>query len=794
MKKTILTMLLMAMAATAALADDEISVWDGEAEDTDIELDSKTKTFYVYTAAQFAGLHKKMNDYMVDGHHGYDGYTILLMNDIDLNNKNFCHRTIGWDDDHRFGGKLDGQGHTIYNLYIKQKHDNRGIVGWMCGGDIVNLKVVNVSVEAGDDNEGAYVGALCGRMQNHSVISHCAVINGKVDVWNWNDDDKVGAICGYVSDDKGYPNAIEYCYAKNVEVRGHKQVGGIVGLVDDDTDTPIRNCYFSGKITHSGDEYYGAIVGERGSNEMRNNYYLNRNDGVKSFGNGSGSRDCDTNSEIKPCTDAELKAPLLFGLSDAWEEYIYLFDDYPELKVFLRYKPGDTFYVSTIGYKGTGDEYNLRGYLKVLENKGDYYTVELIKVMDPRPHIQQKDITVLGDFSPYFSEVKLRMVSLPANSFQEMGTLNTLTLPATLTSIGVPQRHSVQNAFIVYGEGSGCAVKDGALYDLTNSRLITAPKSFSELTIHQQYANSIVDYAFENMSNMRKLYVDTYVPAGTVVDNGDNKAPLITLDGENVFSGCSSDLDIYIKDGTTNQLFIGKQGPGLYGYSNADKWMNFYDDHQDGVNHMFSYFPVKRNPGGMSTLVMGYPVELPEGVTAWWARSLSDGNVHLQRLGTQIVPALTPVLLTYEGSSDLLYLSRYEGDDAGKSNDYEYNLFKGSVDPGGHKMTSSELESNFFTLGRPKGDTSYDKLGFYQYHPKDNVLPSYVAWLAASDIPKGALFKMEFNEETTAITQHPTPSLTGEMVVYTLQGVRVDPSTMQKGSLYIVNGKKVMMK
>ena len=129
MKKTILTMLLMATTAIAALADDEISVWDGEAEDTDIELDSKTKTFYVYTAAQFAGLHKKMNDYMVSGHHGYDGYTILLMNDIDLNNKNFTHRTIGWDSDHRFGGKLDGQGHTIYNLYIYQEHDNRGIVG-----------------------------------------------------------------------------------------------------------------------------------------------------------------------------------------------------------------------------------------------------------------------------------------------------------------------------------------------------------------------------------------------------------------------------------------------------------------------------------------------------------------------------------------------------------------------------------------------------------------------------------------------------------------------------------------
>lgn len=781
-------MLLMATTAIAALAEDEISVWDGGAEDTDIELDTSTKTFYVYTAAQFAGLHKKMNDYM-NGHHGYDGYTILLMNDIDLNNKNFCHRTIGWDSDHRFGGKLDGQGHTIYNLYIYQEHDNRGIVGWMCGGDIVNLKVENVSVEAGDDNEGAYVGALCGRMQNHSVISHCAVINGKVDVWNWNDDDKVGAICGSTIEDNDYPNTIEYCYAHNVEVRGHKQVGGIVGRVDKDSRTTIRNCYFSGTITHGGNEYFAAIAGERYDNKLENNFYLNRNDGVRGTGNQSKYQGSSDDPNAAPKTDAELKAPLLFGVDDT--EYIYPLDGYPELKVFLRYKEGDTFYNKSIGYMGGNTANAVPGYLRVVSSEESPYTMELAKTM---PGATGTDFTLNGDFTTYFSGQALRMVSLPANSFQEMGTLNTLTLPATLTSIGVPQRHSVQNAFTVYGEGSGCAVNDGALYDLTNSRLITAPKSFSMLTIHQQYANSIVDYAFENMSNMRKLYVDTYVPAGTVVDAGDNKAPLITLDGENIFSGCSSDLDIYIKDGTTNQLFFGKQGPGLYGYSNADKWMNFYNDYQDGVNHMFSYFPVKRNPGGMSTLVMGYPVELPEGVTAWWARSLSDGNVHLQRLGTQIVPALTPVLLTYEGSSDLLYLSRYEGGGAGASTDFEHNLFKGSVDPGGHKMTSSELMSNFFTLGRPTGDTSYDNLGFYQYHPKDNVLPSYVAWLAASDIPKGALFKMEFNEETTAITQHPTPSLTGEMVVYTLQGVRVDPSTMRQGTLYIINGKKVMMK
>ena len=431
------------------------------------------------------------------------------------------------------------------------------------------------------------------------------------------------------------------------------------------------------------------------------------------------------------------------------------------------------------------------GYVKVVDNETSPYKVELVKIV---PLNLRTDFTVKGDFNTYFSDQPLRMDALSANIFQSMGELPTVTLPNTLTSIATPQRHSVQNAFMLNGSVAGCSVQDGVLYDATKSTLITAPKSFTTMTIHQQYGDTIADYAFENMNKLRTLYVDTYVPAGTLVDNSANKAPVMQFEGTHTFSGCSSDLNVYIKDGTSNLLFLGKQGPNLYGYSNADKWKEFYYEYEDKPNHMFCYFPVQRNAGGMSTLMLGYAVELPEDVTAWWARSLSDGNVHLQKLGTQIVPALTPVLLTYEGAGTL-YLTRYEGGDAGAATDYEDNLFKGSVDPGGHKMTSSELMSNFFTLGRPAGDNSYDHLGFYQYHPKNNVLPANVAWIAHSDIPTGARFVIDFSDETTMMKDITLqPSLFTEKNVFTLQGIRINPSAMQKGKIYIVNGKKYMMK
>ena len=51
----------------------------------------------------------------------------------------------------------------------------------------------------------------------------------------------------------------------------------------------------------------------------------------------------------------------------------------------------------------------------------------------------------------------------------------------------------------------------------------------------------------------------------------------------------------------------------------------------------------------------------------------------------------------------------------------------------------------------------YDNLGFDLSHPKNNVLPAYVAWIAVNDVPNNAL-TMEFNEsEPTSLTPDPSP-------------------------------------
>ena len=787
----------MAMTATGAMADDNISVWDGSSYSSSLTVDGKK--IYVRSANDFAALRKLWKTYKgVSGSDGsgYDTYTIYLETDIDLGNHNFINWCIGWEnhDENEFGGHFDGQGHIIYNLKIEGSSANRGLFGILNGGNVRNLKLVNVDIHSGDDN--SHVGALCGKMENHSSISHCAVLNGSVRAYH-DGDTEIGAICGYAD---GNENQILYCYS-NVEVTANKLVGGIVGKVDKDEgdDSVIRNCYFSGKINHKGNEYFGAIAGRRYSNPMSDNFYLYRDDGVKGVGNQSkyhGSND-PTEPEIKACTEEELKQPLLFrnynkGYTLESDQYVYPFNGYPELKVFLRYDVGDSFYVTNAGHMGENTADSIPGHVRILKNDKSPFTVTLEKA---GAATSATDFVVNETFTPYFNDQQLlKTVGLGANVFQDLGEVNTVTIPAAVDSVATPQRHQVQKTFILNGDASQGAVKDNVLYSLKTKYLLTAPKSLTTMTIHQELADSIADYAFENMTALKTLYVDTYTPAGTLVDDKDNKAPTMKFQGEKntVFYGCPDDLDVYIKDGTFNQLVYGQLGPRGYGYSNADVWYLFVGYWEDQKNHMFPYFPISRNEGGMSTMILGYPVELPEGVTAWWATSLSNGNVNLQKLGTQIVPALTPVLLTYEGTEPL-YLTRYTGPNPGNVNDYENNLFKGSVDPGGHNMTSSELMSNFFTLGRPAGDNSYNQLGFYQYHPKNNILPAYVAWLANNDIPSEMRLLANFNDDATLINNSTLkPSLNGEKQVYTMQGIRIAPSTMRKGNMYIVNGKLVI--
>ena len=795
MKKILLAAGCWLLATTATLAQTQPEPWDGSISGS---FKKEGKTIFIDCPADLAALHNLWNSYK-DGDQGYKGWTIKLRADLDMNNRNFNDYTIGWNDDNKFGGTFDGQGHIIQNLKIEGNDNNRGLFGKIDGGTVKNLKLVNVDIHCGDDDD-CHIGAICGRMYNHSTISHCAVVGGSVRQYE-NGNDEFGAICGYMTNNN---NKVEYCYS-DITVEADAQVGGLVGKIEqgDDHTSGIYHSYFSGTVIRHGDDYFGAICGERYGQPMQNNFFLDRGDGVRATGNQSKYEGSSyhPDGEIKACTEEELKQPLLFrnynaGYTLESDEYVYPFDGYPELKVFLRYDVGDSFYVTNAGHMGENTADSIPGYVKIEKNSSSPFTVTLEKAGTATANT---DFVINDTFTPYFNyQQQLKTVGLGSNVFENLGVVNTVTIPAAVDSVGLPQRHQVQEAFILNGNASEGAVKDNVLYSLRTRYLLTAPKSLTTMTIHQELADDIADYAFENMTDLKTLYVDTYTPAGTLVDDKDNRAPTMTIHGDKstVFGGCPNDLDVYIKDGTSNQLIFGQQGPKGYGYINASIWNEFYSDYQDVESHMYSYFPVSRNAGHMSTLILGYPVELPVGVTAWWAQAVSSEKVTMKKIGTQIVPALTPVLLTYGGTGPL-YLLRYDGNNSGAATDFEGNLFKGSVDPGGHTMTDSEMQSNFLTLGRPKTEDTYEHLGFYLYHPKSHVLPSYIAWIAVSDVPNNARV-IEFDEsETTGIDLTTAPSLR-EGAVYDLQGRKIESGKLSNGQLpkglYVMNGKLVIIR
>ena len=790
MKKIILATLLMAFMPTVVHAQDvqePPAPWDGSISPF-LNFDMNDHIM-IYTPADLAALHALWDNYN-DGDQGYKGYTILLMNDLDMNNINFNGHTIGWNDDNKFGGTFDGQGHIIRNLKIEANENNRGLFGKIDNGKVMNLKLVDVDIHAGDGDD-CHIGAICGKMYNHSTISHCAVVGGSVRAYE-KDNDEFGAICGYMTNNH---NTIEYCYS-NITVEADYQVGGLVGKIEqgDDNTSGIYHCYFSGKVIHYGKTYFASIAGERYGQKLQNNFYLYRDDDVRGTGWDGGSAD-PSGAEIAACTEEQMKQPFLFSLYNEKytienDQYIYTLG-YPELKVFVRYNAGDSYYVMNVGHKGENTADSISGHVRVISNEQTPFTVALEKTTAVEAN---SDITINEILQPYFDNKKqLNIIALGANAFENLGVVNNVIIPATVDSVAIPQRHQVQNAFVLAEGSSSGAVKDGGLYSVSRKCFLTAPKNFETLTIHQEFADSIADYAFENMGNLKTLYINTFVEPGTLVDDKDNKAPTIDLKGDHIFDGCSPELDVYIKDGTTNQLIYGHQGPQGYGFTNAEGWNLFYSDYQDVENHMFSYFPINRTPGGMSTLILGYPVEMPEGVTAWWAQSIGDGKLKLKKIPSGIVPALTPVLLSYEGTGTL-YLSRYEGSDPGSAIDYENNLFKGSVDPSGHKMTASEMMTNFLTLDCPVGDNSYDNLGFYAYHPKNNTLPPYVAWLAMSDIPSEGHIALSFDDNPAGIEEMQAGGFSSQDSEewYDLSGRKLSGKPTVKG-IYIVNGKKVFI-
>ena len=221
--------------------------------------------FLISTAAELAWFRDYVNGTIVDDGKAagttHPSASAMLTADIDL--KNYCHAAedgkelLSWipigNDSNRWEGNMDGQGHTISNLYIKTAQQNVGFFGYTTDGatiqDLIfdNAKVENVSTT---NKKANYTGILAGYAYGDSpshikgikTTNNCTVIG----------QDNTGGIVGSADIN------LENC-ENHSSVKGKSHVGGIAGEC---YERNIKRCTNYGTVENNANSYYvSGIIG-----------------------------------------------------------------------------------------------------------------------------------------------------------------------------------------------------------------------------------------------------------------------------------------------------------------------------------------------------------------------------------------------------------------------------------------------------------------------------------------------------------------------------------------------------
>lgn len=164
----------------------------------------------------------------------------ILTADISLNEE---AAGSGWDPigkkEAPFTGTLDGQGHTIKNMWMKRPTTNGvGLFGYIKNASISNLQleIIETGIRGGES-----VGGICGIAMENSLISQCAVKG------NLSGDSRIGSICGESHVDYSGIVEITECLSEGT-ITGTSnydcKVAGIVGYTSNNSRLlSITNCY-----------------------------------------------------------------------------------------------------------------------------------------------------------------------------------------------------------------------------------------------------------------------------------------------------------------------------------------------------------------------------------------------------------------------------------------------------------------------------------------------------------------------------------------------------------------------
>ena len=285
MKKIYLIVMLL---MTGMMAEAQTSVWNGSRRLWTSGEGTESNPYLIESAEQLAFLSYMVNKGLVT-----TDLNFKLTTDIDLNgsedlpwvpiglgdrwfSEDGCERLI--DPSYApvyFCGHFDGDGHSIYNLYV-DGGTYVGLFGLVSGqGSLIE----NLNIENGYVN-GTYSGGIIGQCTGAVDILNC--LNSAEIVGT----EAAGGIVGQGGNvirncsnsghivSSSYAGGIVNCYNRG-DLSGNATpgIGGIVGIANGNA-TDIRNCYNVGSITNNSGNA-GGLFGYDNVNNINNVYYLN---------------------------------------------------------------------------------------------------------------------------------------------------------------------------------------------------------------------------------------------------------------------------------------------------------------------------------------------------------------------------------------------------------------------------------------------------------------------------------------------------------------------------------------
>ena len=205
----------------------------------------------------------------------------VLGSDIDLsydvNNPVTYNRGFGWISLDEFNGVLDGNGHSINNLYIyskrgelrQEKEKFIGLFSKLDGATIKNLRVLDANILNGADEFNKYnIGILSGKSVDSNIQD--VLVSGNINDENSKspNNGNIGLLIGLVSNDGSF-NKVTCIGSLNSGFS--KYVGGVIGKSDFDVSISNLNSIVNIVVPNLS-SYVGGVLGGGNLTSINSSY------------------------------------------------------------------------------------------------------------------------------------------------------------------------------------------------------------------------------------------------------------------------------------------------------------------------------------------------------------------------------------------------------------------------------------------------------------------------------------------------------------------------------------------